>query len=93
MGDSELRTVSSGRELLDFDLSIDGPKGRDPIVHVAFFPRNGDVRKLESGRRVFVEGSLRHRFDTRVFVAARMVHLLTDEKDLALVAYRRGARR
>ncbi len=82
-GDSELRALANGRELLNFDLSVDGPEGRDPIVHIAFFPRSGDVRKIESGRRVFVEGSLRHRFDSRLFVAARIVSLIdaTNEKD------------
>ena len=75
-GNSELRKLDSGRELLNFDLCVDGPKGRDPIVHIAFFPRNGDIRKIEHGRRVFVEGSLRHRMDTRLFIAARTVRLL-----------------
>jgi|HubBroStandDraft_6_1064221.scaffolds.fasta_scaffold713409_1 hypothetical protein len=81
-GNSELRKLDNGRELLNFDVCVDGPKGRDPIIHIAFFPRRGDVRRLESGRRVLVEGSLRHRFDSRLFVAARMVCLLagTDEK-------------
>jgi hypothetical protein len=83
-GDSELRTVDNGRRLLSFDVSIDGPKGKDPIVHIAYFPReSGDVQKLESGRRVLVEGALRHRFDTRLFIAARIVRLVdaTNEKD------------
>jgi hypothetical protein len=75
-GNSELRKLDNGRELLNFDVCVDGPKGRDPIIHIAFFPRRGDVRRLESGRRVSVEGSLRHRFDSRLFVAARMVQLL-----------------
>jgi hypothetical protein len=84
-GDSELRALNGDRELLNFDVSVDGPKGRDPIVHVAYFPRgNGDVRKIEAGRRVFVEGSLRHRVDTRLFIAARTVRVLdavTNVKD------------
>jgi hypothetical protein len=74
--DSELRRIDSGRDLLNFDVSVDGPRGKDPIVHVAFFPRNGDPRKIESGRRVVVNGSLRHRMDTRLFIAAHTIRVL-----------------
>jgi hypothetical protein len=82
-GDSELRTLGSGRELLNFDVSVDGTKGKDPIVHVAYFPQgSGDVQKIEAGRRVMVVGALRHRMDSRLFIAARRIRLLdgTDEE-------------
>jgi hypothetical protein len=72
-----LRTLANKRELLNFDVSVDGHRGEDPIVLVGYFPRgSGDVREIKSGRRVFVEGSLRHRMDSRLFVAARTVQLL-----------------
>jgi hypothetical protein len=81
-GDSELRTITSGRELLNFDVSVDGRKGKDPIVHVAYFPQgNGDVQKIEAGRRVMVVGALRYRMDLRLFVAARTVRLLDEAAD------------
>ena len=79
-GDSELRKLDNDRELLDFDLLVDGMKGRNPIIHIAFFPRNGDLRKLENGRRVIVVGGLRHRFDARLFVRAHMIQLLGQPK-------------
>jgi hypothetical protein len=77
-GDSELRTLENGRKLLNFDVSVDGPKGKDPIIHIAYFPSNDrDLQSIESGRRVMVIGALRHRFDSRLFVAAWSVRLLS----------------
>jgi hypothetical protein len=51
-GDSELRTLNGGRKLLSFDVSVDGPKGKDPIAHVAYFPQgDGDLQEIEARRR------------------------------------------
>jgi hypothetical protein len=75
LGASDLRTLESGRELLDFDLAIDGEKSRAPLVHVGYFPKGGgDVRCITNGTRVVVYGSLRHRFDRGgLFIAAREI--------------------
>ena len=79
LGDSELRTLDSGRELLNFDLWVDGREGADPLVHVGYFPKDtGDVRHIANGKRVVVYGSLRHRCD-RLFVAARELVIVTEE--------------
>ena len=53
------------------------------------------MRKIETGHHVIVEGSLRHRFDTRIFVAARTVRLLdySDENQSGPEATRCGVGR
>jgi hypothetical protein len=75
LGDSDLRTLESGRELLNFDVWVDGRKGSDPLVHVGYFPKDGnDVRCITNGARVTVYGSLRHRVDRNgLFIAAREI--------------------
>ena len=74
-GDSELRTIENGRQLLNFDVYVDGNKrGESPCVHCAYFPMNGDPRELKAGCRVLVVGALRHRRDAGgLFLAASEV--------------------
>ena len=76
-GNSELRVLeSSGRQLLSFDMRVDGERGRDPIVHCAFFPDGNDLLQIADGTRVTVSGALRHRSDeSRLFIAAHTVVL------------------
>ncbi|MGD1212156.1 MAG: hypothetical protein ABR973_12455 [Candidatus Acidiferrales bacterium] len=70
-GDSELRRIESGRDLLNFDVYVEGRKGEDPCVHIAFFPRtDNDPREIKAGCRIMVVGAIRHRRDTGLFVAA-----------------------
>jgi len=80
LGDSEIRILDSGRELLNFELWVDGRKGKDPIVRVGFFPDGTRIRELRDGARVIVYGALRYRHDVRgLFVAAKSIHLVTAE--------------
>src|SRR5271167_174177 len=80
LGDSDLRRLESGRELLGFDLWVDGHAGADPVVHVAYFPKEGDVREIRDQTRCVCYGSLRHRRDHGgLFIAAREIVILAEE--------------
>jgi len=81
LGDSDLRVLeSSGRSMLSFELSVDGEKGLDPVVHIAYFPKDGDVREIRDQTRVVVYGAIRHRCDHGgLFVAARELVIVTEE--------------
>lgn len=81
-GDSELRRLDSGRELLNFDIHVDGNKpGESPCIRCALFPMNGDPRELKAGRRVLVSGALRHRRDYgRIFVAVSELVIFEDTR-------------
>ena len=70
-GDSELRLIESGSELLIFDIIVDGHKrGTSPIVRCVHFVANDEAREIKGGQRVKVEGALRHRRDYHgLFVA------------------------
>lgn len=81
LGDSDLRVLeSTGRELLNFELWVDGDKGSDPVVHIAYFPKDGDVRKIRDQTRVVVYGTIRYRCDHGgLFVAARELVIVMEE--------------
>jgi len=79
-GNSELRRIESGRELLGFEIWVDGYKGKDPVVHVGYFPGENGIRELRDGARIIVRGALRHRRDAHgLFVAAKEIELETAE--------------
>jgi hypothetical protein len=78
--DSELRILESGRELLNFNLRVDGAAGKDPIIRIGYFPGAGEPREFKAGRRVAVLGAIRHRGDQGgLFVAAWEVFVSLSE--------------
>jgi len=49
-GDSELRSIESGRELLNLGVYVDGAKrGESSCIRCAFFPVHGDRRQIRAG--------------------------------------------
>jgi hypothetical protein len=75
---SELRRIESagGRELLNLVIHVDGGRGESPRIKCAFFLRNGRPRQIEVGQRVLIVGSLKHRMDAGMFIAAQEISVI-----------------
>lgn len=80
-GDTELRTIESGRQLMNIEILVDGScPGESPNVRCCYFPRNGDVREIKVGTRILVVGALRHRRDVgRLFIAVSELFIFPKE--------------
>ena len=73
-GDTELRNISDGRQILNFVVAVEGDG--EPYVRCGYLLGRGEVLQIKAGERVFIEGRLKGHRVQGLFLAAKIVRVL-----------------